>query len=128
MFWISKSVKMPRIKQPARKPTHPQTSRCRFSWQHWYGCTLYLSKKDFYSPVYLARFSNCWQKFQLEKKVWISIIGIKWMKRRSNWGRRSYKNRYFSKWLICRALRWLYDQNFWKMPVKKFSFSKVADL
>ena len=81
----------------------------------------------FYSPAYLPRFSSCMQKFQWEKKVstnhWNFMNEqkppLKWV---------LCKNRYSPKQLFCRVPIWNSGQNLWKVPVKKFKFSKFVDL
>ena len=82
---------------------------------------------SFYSPVYLARFSNSMQKFQLEKNVCMN-----------NWKLRNeqtqqlknvlFKNRYSSKQLFYRvssfktavlqSIKLIDDQNLWKILVE----------
>ena len=81
---------------------------------------------SFYTPVYLARFSNSMQKFQLEKNVCMN-----------NWKLRNeqtqqlknvlFKNRYSSKQLFYRVSSWLMirisEKYQWRIH-----FSKVAGL
>ena len=38
------------------------------------------------------------------------------------------KNKYSLKQLFYRVSNWLYDQDLWKIPVKKFNFNNAADL
>ena len=56
LFGISISVKLLRMKGWARKPTHPQTSRWRFSWQFWYGCHPFVNRN-----IRLYGTKNCWE-------------------------------------------------------------------
>ena len=80
-----------------------------------------------YFPAYLPRFSSCMQKFQWEKKVSANHWNFL-SEQKSPLKKVLCTNRYSPKQLFCRVPIWNSGQNLWKVPMKKFNFSKFAGL